>query len=315
MGGEKAVRVEGLKLEGCSTYIGEVNEAGQPHGAGVRTNRDGSRAEGRWREGVRIELVAPWTGGVRPVGSKAGGEAYGRYEGEGRGGRPHGHGWIAFGDGRRFEGAFRAGLADGPGVMVLPDGRRFEGTFATRAGAIVLHGEGAVERPGGVRFEGTFDRGDPSGRGSLTLPDGQRFNGEWRGGRCYAGKVGADGQPHGRGVLVFLNGARYEGAFEGGEPSGQGAVTLADGTELAAGEWRTGAHYEGDTDTAGRPHGKGVLTGPDGERFEGAFVDGRKEGPGVKTWPGVSARFDGEYSGGKLARPGTYTVPERRRAA
>ena len=87
-------------------------------------------------------------------------------------------------------------------------------------------------------------------------------------------------------------------------------MTLPDGTGLVAGEWRDGAHYAGDTDTAGLPHGKGVLAGPGGERCEGAFGGGLKEGPGMKTWPGVA----GEYSGGRLARPGTCPVPERRRA-
>ena len=85
VGGEKAVRVEGLKLEGCSTYIGEVNAKGEPDGEGVCTWPDGTKYEGGWKDGMR-----------------------------------HGQGVMTEKDGPRYEGEWKDGEANGRGVETGP---------------------------------------------------------------------------------------------------------------------------------------------------------------------------------------------------
>ena len=42
-----------------------------------------------------------------------------------------------------------------------------------------------------------------------------------------------------------------------------------------------GAHYEGEVNEAGLPHGKGATTIPGGGRHEGAYRDGYLSGQGV----------------------------------
>ena len=42
-----------------------------------------------------------------------------------------------------------------------------------------------------------------------------------------------------------------------------------------------GSCYEGQVDRNRKPNGEGVLTSPNGLRFEGSFVAGKMEGHGV----------------------------------
>ena len=71
-------------------YVGDVDEAGLPHGHGVMI----------WRSGARF--VGYWNGGL-----------------------PHGEGVMTWEDGMGYAGTWRDGLPRGAGVETLPDGTRF----------------------------------------------------------------------------------------------------------------------------------------------------------------------------------------------
>jgi hypothetical protein len=80
------------------------------------------------------------------------------------------------------------------------------------------------------------------------------------------------------------------GVYQGGCKEG-----LAEGY----GEAKGVAEYRGDF-RAGRKHGKGIKTWPSGDRYEGDFVDDRKEGLGRYLWGPRTASAGENYSGAYL---------------
>ncbi|MGA3158398.1 MAG: hypothetical protein ABSE43_12575 [Steroidobacteraceae bacterium] len=62
----------------------------------------------------------------------------------------------------------------------------------------------------------------------------------------------------------------------------------------------------------GMPTGPGSYTTPDGEHYEGSYVNGRSDGPGTITWPN-GARFDGMFRDGVMSGYGVWTGPNGER--
>jgi hypothetical protein len=82
---------------------------------------------------------------------------------------------------------------------------------------------------------------------------------------------------------------------------------------LAQGEGRASgiAAYEGGF-KAGKKHGRGVKSWPNGDRYEGEFAQDRKEGKGAYTWgrgQWQGERYVGEYLDDQRHGTGTYTWP------
>ena len=68
-----------------------------------------------------------------------------------------------------------------------------------------------------------------------------------------------------------------------------------------------GASYEGQVDRNRAPNGEGVLTCPNGIRFDGSFVAGKMEGHGVMT-SRDGARYEGQVVNGEsFEGQGTFT--------
>ena len=91
-----------------------------------------------------------------------------------------------------------------------------------------------------------------------------------------------------------------------------------DGWAEGYGEAHGTATYYGEL-KAGRKHGKGVKTWPGGDRYEGGFVEDRREGTGMYTW-GHASRWPGHrYTGGYLSDrrhgDGVYDWPNGDRLA
>lgn len=51
--------------------------------------------------------------------------------------------------------------------------------------------------------------------------------------------------------------------------------------------------------------GVGVFTWADGRKYEGEYVEDKKEGHGIFTWPD-QRRYDGQWKDGKQHGKGTY---------
>ena len=75
--------------------------------------------------------------------------------------------------------------------------------------------------------------------------------------------------------------------------------------------WPDGEKYEGDY-VDGCATGKGVYTWPSGNRYEGDFVDGQRTGKGMTTWPD-GERYKGDFVNGHATGKGVYTWPDGRR--
>jgi hypothetical protein len=89
-----------------------------------------------------------------------------------------------------------------------------------------------------------------------------------------------------------------------GAYSGQCVNGLAEGPGTASGV----AGYTGSF-RAGRKHGKGVKTWPNGDRYEGDFVDERIEGFGTYAFgrgPWAGESYTGEYLAGRRQGHGVY---------
>jgi hypothetical protein len=92
--------------------------------------------------------------------------------------------------------------------------------------------------------------------------------------------------------------ASYDGPCVNGLAEGQGR---ASGIATYVGGFK-----------AGKKHGVGVKAWPSGDRYEGEFVEDRKEGKGTYTWgrgQWQGERYVGEYLNDLRHGTGTYTWP------
>ena len=127
----------------------------------------------------------------------------GRYHGQTRNSRPHGHGVYTQTDGYRHEGEYRDGLFHGHGVLVYANGNRYEGDFVKGKRT----GRGVFTWTDGVRYKGDFVDGRFNGRGIMKWPDtGYRHEGHW-----------VDGKRHGEGWEMQADGTGFRATWRNDE--------------------------------------------------------------------------------------------------
>ena len=207
----------------------------------------------------------------------------------------------------RYEGEFRGGVPHGRGVLVWPDGSRYEGGF--RGG--VPHGRGVMSIVGGSRIEGEFRDGEPyNGEGVRQDSDGERYSFEFREGEAYG--------PLDVPIVVDPALRQHAGAREVLEAMASerrkafSLVPLQEWLDLPP-EVRAEVQadrairvaYEGDT-REGLAHGIGVMTvtaaflgEPAGFRYAGEFREGLAHGLGALELPN-GTRIEGEWRDGRL---------------
>ena len=149
------------------------------------------------------------------------------------------------------------------GKVELSDGRQFEGRLVNGQPS----GLGVMVFPDGGRFEGYFESGMQMGRGTYYLSDGGSYTGFWvrdrlngpvklrdRDGNLYKGPV-VNHRAQGRGNMMFSNGDRYMDEFALGLAHGSGVMIY------------------------------GALRASNvGDRFEGQFQQGRRQGNARYVW-------------------------------
>jgi len=104
------------------------------------------------------------------------------------------------------------------------------------------------------------------------------------------------------------------------DPELQGAYTgpCVDGLAQGQGVAQGSARYSG-AFVAGRKHGSGVKEWPNGDHYEGGFVNDMKQGYGTyvwgprSSWPGQ--RYAGSYLKDRRHGAGVYTWPDGRELA
>lgn len=162
------------------------------------------------------------------------------------------------------------------------------------------------------------EEGRPHGYGTVLYAEqdpGERskFQGEW-----------VHGKRHGQGILIWRNGSRYDGNFIDDKLGGQGALLWALGLEYR-GEWinnyahgrgelrfPNGKRYFGEW-ANGKRHGWGHLTFPvndEKQRVEyvGGWFEDLQSGEGVMKWSN-NASYTGHWLQGKRHGYGVHTFP------
>ena len=161
------------------------------------------------------------------------------------------------------------------------------------------HGKGTYYFADGSIYEGDWVNDELTGKGAMIEEDGSR----------YIGDV-VNGKPHGKGTSYSITGTSMmiiEGEWRDGKPQIEEAKIEFKNAEIINGEkkYPNGDHYVGEMNVHGEPHGKGVLTKANGDKYEGNMVNGRPHGLNTMT------SSDGTISVGKFIhgyRHGQFTA-------
>jgi hypothetical protein len=125
-----------------------------------------------------------------------------------------------------------------------------------------------------------------TGRGARTYPNGDKYNGGWK-----------DGAKHGHGFYTSTDGWKYIGGWKDDKRNGRGHLAQAPrahgGTD--DGDWEDGEMT------------RGVRTYPNGNKYDGDFVDNKKHGRGVFTHASGN-KYDGDYVHDKRNGRGVLTL-------
>jgi hypothetical protein len=254
-----------VTTNGCSftgNYLG-----GQRNGKGVYACPNGYRFDGSYSNGQ------PNGYGVEVIGAQ-------KYEGEFYNGKRQGMGKMTYTDGSTYDGQFKDGLRDGAGTAVFRDGSQYVGEWK----ADRRNGHGTYASAGNVwTFDGEWANDERTGPGKISYTDGsQNFDGAFRNGRR-----------EGDGTVAFGDGRVFRGAFVIDEQKGPGVLTFKDGRKI------TGAFQNF------VPHGAAVETGPQAT-IDGTYNNGVLEGRATLVYA-TGERFEGVYAGGKRNGMGIET--------
>lgn len=242
----------------------------------------------------------------------------GVYEGEFKDGFPHGVGKFVYDNGDVYEGGFECGVRCGIGRCVTAVGAVFEGAWRDD----VREGEGTEAWPNGDHYDGAWSNGARTGVGEMRYGTGDTFVGEWEAntrkngcltyvtGDQYTGEFVED-MRIGIGTCRFANGDEYEGEWLNDLQDGEGICTYADGA-VYTGTWIKGMRdgegelQLGDYDEEylarsiyrggwkkDKYSGLGSLTAANGDRYDGVWVNGQRQGRGTQRYVKAGERYQG----------------------
>ncbi|RNC43417.1 MORN Repeat Containing 1 protein [Trypanosoma cruzi] len=238
----------------------------------------------------------------------------GQYKGMWLNGLPNGDGDWQWVNEQSYRGAVKSGIPQGSGVFITPK-VHYEGSFICGLpegyGKITWRG---TEEKKEDTYEGSWKEGYLDGEGKLILHDGSTYTGGWKSGikegngvdsvvkkYHYSGEL-KEGKRHGKGTISMLKeGFKYEGEFVMDELTGNGTMTLEDGTVIIGGF------------ANGKPHGNVKITLPTQDGFQGEFKHGVVSGSGTLFYNG--GKYEGEVADSGNPLPmrhgrGVYTFIE-----
>jgi len=194
------------------------------------------------------------------------------------------------------------------GTMNYADGRVYEGQWKNGK----FHGQGTLTRPDGRRYEGQWKEGYENGQGKWTSNDGNIYVGQWK-----------DGKKNGFGTITLPDGRKYSGQWKDGYWNGQGALYNSNGKIDKKGNWVNGYYVinnvkydspfiyseNGSCMSGDCMNGKGIMTWPNGSKYEGKWENGRRKGSGTFTFQDGS-KYEGKWENDKENGNGTKTLPD-----
>lgn len=229
----------------------------------------------------------------------------GIYEGERKGGKPHGQGVMEYRGGGTYSGAWVNGVRQGFGVYEersyryegewLNDQKHGKGVETTYGR--IYDGEwkggqkwkGVLKYSNGNRFEGEFVGNNPAS-GVLEMANGDQYDGEFNydKGTVYEGG-GSEGY---KGVMLYANGDKFEGKFLGYSSYG--------GVMHGIMHYMNGGKYEGELISGKRstecrwPY-QGVMYYSNGDSYKGSWKNDKREGHGI-LFRNDGSRYEGHWS-------------------
>ena len=131
-----------------------------------------------------------------------------------------------------------------------------------------------IDLGNGDKYEGDLSNKLKHGYGIYTWSYGDSYTGDW-----------LNDKQHGHGVYQFANGGRYEGEFREGEFNGEGTLRNQakedDDIVEYVGHW-----------VSSLPHGRGTALYKNGDKYEGTFERGERNGNGA-YWFNRHFRYEG----------------------
>lgn len=135
----------------------------------------------------------------------------------------------------------------------------FNGTYHGELKNGLFHGQGQFKWNSGHSYQGTYVNGKMQGQGTFTWPDGTRYSGMF-----------GNGKRDGKGDIFWRDGRIFSGEFAGGNLIGKGEMRLRNKSKIAGAFSQD--QYAVDTADIIMPS-NGVITFPDGTKFEGDIVN------------------------------------------
>ena len=234
-----------------------------------------------------------------------------KYTGHFKNGEIHGVGVCYYTDGSKYQGEWVQRYPEGRGTKTYSDGTTRTGLWK-RGKPVDEHGKLLEEyiakkkdesQDDGTNIQSGCLAGDcKNGQGVFAYPDGSKYEGQFRNGKF-----------EGQGVFYFPNGDRYEGQFKENYPDGQGTRFHAGSNVEEAGEWKQGEFVGSSLIESGKTgcvqgncdDGKGTYIYKEGSaKYVGDFKEGVPHGYGVCSYANGD-RYRGEWREGAFGGKGT----------
>ena len=222
-----------------------------------------------------------------------------QYLGEFKNGKKHGHGTYTYSNGNKYTGQWKDGKKNALGTFIYKSGSRYEGEFKDDK----KHGKGTLISKNGDKYVGRWVNGKKSGFGIVTYASGSMYEGQFK-----------EDKKHGEGTFRWKNGAQRSGEFKNStlwnisefDKKGEIIKKWVNGVKVvdkkkenilflrnSNGQWiwdkkgdeMIDGKYVGSINKNGIPNGAGVITFPDGKKYEGEWKNSKKHGKGTFTFP------------------------------
>jgi hypothetical protein len=160
-----------------------------------------------------------------------------------------------------WSGECKDGKANGNGVLKFYEKDKIMATIEGRMIAGQCIHDCSVGTIKGLKYVGDLYNGTMNGNGVMKRPDGLSCSGKFKDGYFQKGTID---YPDGSDYRKHLGYSTYTGEAKGTHPHGEGIMTYQNGDKYSGG-W-----------SEGKEHGKGTYTFKDGTSYEGLWEHGER---------------------------------------